>query len=199
MSLSRVPASSVIGDLLRENPGVQLTEPEIAAVAETIKPGCRFLIFGAGNDSPVWEQLNAGGRTVILESNPQWTDRILPRLRSAVIAKVAYQTRVADWKSQLASGAVPELDLPDSVRNELWDVILVDGPAGYASELPGRASSIVAASRLLAAEGTVFVHDSERPLEEAFCRAYLGSPSISVRGRALLTGYHLKPSTPSEG
>jgi hypothetical protein len=56
---------------------------------------------------------------------------------------------------------------------------------------PGRMKSIYTASRLVAAGGHVFVHDCERPAEQAFAARYLGDDRlvVEVKGRAILRGY----------
>jgi glucuronoxylan 4-O-methyltransferase len=83
------------------------------------------------------------------------------------------------------------MDLPVELGSRRWDVILVDGPAGYDDTQPGRMKSIYAASRLVAAGGRVFVHDCDRPAERAFTSRYLGDDRLFVeaKGRATLRGY----------
>ena len=53
--------------------------------------------------------------------------------------------------------------------------------------------SIHAASRLVSPGGRVFVHDCQRPVEQAFVSRYLGDDRvfIEVKGRAVLRGYAL--------
>lgn len=173
--------------------GMQLEPLELMPIIRAVLavPGCRLLVFGIGNDSPMWERLNAGGRTVFVEDDQSWIDRISPQLSGASVCKVVYGTRVADWPGAIDDGDRLVLDLPDDIMHEDWDVILVDAPPGQRDDLPGRARSIVTAARLVAPGGTVFVHDCERPLERAFAARYLGEHRRvqSVRGRALLNRY----------
>jgi hypothetical protein len=83
------------------------------------------------------------------------------------------------------------MDLPVEVGSRRWDVILVDGPTGHKDGQPGRMKSIYAASTLVAPGGCVFVHDCERPAEQAFASRYLGDDRlyIEAKGRAMLRGY----------
>ena len=176
-----------------KNRDIQFQPNELFPVIRAILavPDCRLIVFGCGNDSLLWEQVNAGGTTVILEDNPVWIERIRPQLSSATIHLVDYRTHVADWPRMLDSGDELLLPLPEQIGLHSWDVVIVDGPAGYEDRLPGRSRSIVTASRLVAPGGKVFVHDCERPLEHEFAARYLGEHRrfLSVTGRALLNGY----------
>jgi hypothetical protein len=51
--------------------------------------------------------------------------------------------------------------------------------------------SIYMASKLVAPNGFVFVHDCDREVERRYATAYLGSERLFLRveGRALLQGY----------
>ena len=172
---------------------IQLGQQELLPIVRAILaiPDCRLIVFGCGNDSLLWERVNAGGTTVILEDNPVWIERIRPQLSNTCIHKVDYGTRVEDWSRMLESGDALPLDLPEQIGLHSWDVVIVDGPAGYKEGLPGRSRSIVTASRLVAPGGKVFVHDCDRPLEREFTARYLGEQRrfLSVTGRALLNGY----------
>ena len=63
--------------------------------------------------------------------------------------------------------------LPEQVTQSRWDVILVDGPAGYTDENPGRMQSIYTASKLIKKGGYVFVHDCHRKVEQVYSDKYL--------------------------
>lgn len=173
--------------------GVQLTSGELQPVLDAIAstPRCRLLVFGCGHDSRLWEKANTGGRTVFLEDNPQWAQKARDVLVSSKVYDVHYGTRQHEWKSLLKYPRKLKMQLPRSVRKQRWDVILIDGPAGYRGDLPGRMKSIYEASRLASYGAKVFVHDCERPTEEAFADRYLGRHRkfVEVSGRALLRGY----------
>jgi uncharacterized protein (TIGR01627 family) len=172
---------------------IQLRPAELLPIVRAILAvsHCRMLVFGCGNDSPLWEKVNAGGITAFLEDNPKWLAIARSRLTSSVVERVEYRTRVADWPAQLDAGDALLLDLPDNIKTRQWDVILVDGPAGNRDDFPGRAQSIVTAARLIAPGGTIFVHDCDRPLEREFCARYLGEHRrvVSVATGSILNGY----------
>ena len=91
-----------------------------------------------------------------------------------------YPTKVADSlrpdPARLA--AYPE---PPGLRDVKWDIILVDGPAGYADDKPGRALPIYWAHKYATPETHVFVDDYDRPLERNHCSAFFGDdPNVTV-------------------
>lgn len=172
---------------------IQLTPIEIRTIINEIqrKPNCSLLVFGCGNDSLLWEKVNAGGTTVFVEDNPEWAAKTLAQLDRSGVHVVNYNSRQADWREWLDCPSRLQMDLPAEVRSRRWDIILVDGPAGENGERPGRMKSIYAASGLVAGGGLVFVHDCDRPAEDAFASRYLGAHrlAVEVSGRALLRGY----------
>ena len=174
-----------------EDVQLQSTElrPIITAIAS--RPRCSLLVFGCGNDSTLWEKINRDGTTAFVEDDPKWLEAARSRLTTAQVHPVRYGTRRSDWLSLLNSPAMLELDLPAAVSSRRWDVVFVDGPAGYEDAHPGRMKSIYAASRLVAPGGCVFIHDCDRPVERQFAARYLGSQRlfVEVRGRAVLNGY----------
>src|SRR5690606_8636165 len=109
----------------------------------------------------------------------------------AQVHLVQYGTQRRFWRALLDDEDRLAMDLPHDVFARHWDVIIVDAPAGFDDTTPGRMKSIYAASRLARPGTRVFVHDCERPVEDAFTSKYLGSTRVFVetRGRAILRGY----------
>lgn len=167
--------------------------PIIAAVRQAgmQKSDLALLVFGAGNDSRFWEALNSGGTTAFLEDDPEWADTVRTKVSTATIHTVSYGTCRAEGLALLDHPERLEIELPPEIASRRWDVILVDGPAGYADDKPGRMKAVYTASRLVAPGGIVFVHDCERQVEMAFAEKYLGNDrlEVEVMGRALLRGY----------
>lgn len=172
---------------------IQLSHLEVQTIIKEIKKkrNCSLLVFGCGNDSVLWEKTNARGTTAFIEDNAHWANVARAQLQRSEVHVVNYESRQADWLHWLDQPDKLKMDLPDEVRSHRWDVILVDGPAGEHGERPGRMKSIYAASGLVAPGGRVFVHDCDRPAEDAFASRYLGSHrlAVEVSGRALLRGY----------
>jgi len=148
----------------------QMSPPQyLRVLLEIFRRGpCNLLVIGAGRDTELYVRANAGGRTVVLERQQEWIERI-GSLGCEVIA-VQYGTRLDR----------PPLDPcqpPDGVPPELlqlnWDIVLVDGPEGNRQESPGRQQSIYLASLVARGGTTVFLHDWNRPAEQRFAAKYL--------------------------
>ncbi|MBK8163197.1 MAG: hypothetical protein IPK65_08630 [Gammaproteobacteria bacterium] len=145
---------------------------EICDVVVRMRP-IRMLVFGVGNDSTFWRQLNERGSTVFLEDNAQWMSTVLARDPLADVRLVSYHTQIEESQRLMERPELLQLDLPQDVRGLRWDVVIVDAPAGWQSGQPGRMKSIFEASRLVCNGGHVFVHDCDREVEKAYCDRYL--------------------------
>lgn len=131
------------------------------------------MIFGLGNDSSFWAEINRKGKTVFIEDSKTWLEKVQKKHPHLCAFMVDYCTRLNQWKELLESTEVFDLALPKEVDHPQWDVILVDAPTGFDDSCPGRMKSIAAASRLAKNFGDVFVHDCERLVEAAYCDRYL--------------------------
>lgn len=170
-----------IARLVKNNPG-QMTYEEYLSVAEILakKSPCNFLVFGVGNDSQLWLDINQNGYTVFLEDSKQWLDLVLARIPELKGIHVSYGTQIADWKKLLDSQDynVLLLDLPRFVFDIKWDLIFVDAPRGAidSKKSPGRMKSIYIAAFLAqkSLNTDVFVHDCHREVERIYCDTFLG-------------------------
>ncbi|XP_010932030.1 protein IRX15-LIKE-like [Elaeis guineensis] len=167
----------------------------IAAVLHRRAP-CNFLVFGLGHETPLWRALNHGGRTVFLDENEYHIAHLEGRLPGLEAYDVAYTTKVQEMPDLLATARrgrrgdcrpVQNLlfsdcrlalnDLPNALYDVPWDVILVDGPRGYAPTAPGRMSAIFTAAVMARSAGPgptdVLVHDYEREVERVCSEEFL--------------------------
>lgn len=136
-----------------------------------IRAPANLIIFGAGADTALYVAANPGGRTVVLEHHRSWRDKI-EKIPCEVVP-VVYTSLVGESLPQ--SAALPG-GLPSSLLQASWDLIQVDSPEGHTPEMPGRSQSIYAASQLRNRDTCVFLHDFNRPLEEAAAIQWLGKP-----------------------
>jgi hypothetical protein len=175
----------------RKRLGIQMYAHEIFFIARAIRPPLNFLVFGMGNDSPFWFDLNRRGRTVFIEDQEQWFNKIKRENPLLEAYLVNYGTRLEQGMQLIDHPERLAMDLPPDIRTTEWDAILVDGPAGYEDGTPGRMKSIYEASRLIKAGGNIFVHDQEREVEREYCERYLLERNVvaEVTGRALLRHY----------
>ena len=156
-----------------KNRGIQLDVEQLYAIAEVVTPPMNLLVFGLGYDSSFWCELNDGGRTVFIEDNGAWFRHIKSRHTLLEAYLITFNTRRSQWKGLLKKPESLKLKLPREIYVGVWDVVLVDGPAGYADDTPGRMKSIYMASQLVRTDGAVFVHDAEREVEKVYCDRFL--------------------------
>lgn len=164
---------------------VQMHEQELhhlLSVLESKRP-CNLLVFGMGNDSILWFEANRGGQTLFVEDDQYWDRVIRERHPSLQSVHVLYGTRAADWQEDVERA--PALVLPAPVSGHAWDLILVDGPAAYKPEKPGRVQSVLAARKLVAANGSIMVHDCDRRAELGICARLLGHMTLAVQVHSL--------------
>lgn len=172
--------------------GIQLRPIEIIKIAHATRKfeQCNMLIFGLGNDSPFWCEINSKGRTVFLEDYKPWYDKITGKFPEIEAYPITYPLNITQWREVLDHPERLQLVLPTEVSGNKWDVILVDGPRGhqYSEKIPGRMSSIYTSSQLVGKGGYVFVHDAERRVETAYSSKFLDKANHveKVRGRALM-------------
>jgi hypothetical protein len=176
----RIPLRPVLLTMRRLN-RIQLSAAELAYLAALLRARgpCNLLVFGLGNDSAFWSGLNAGGRTVFIEDDPAWLEKAGGNGRGLPEAyQVEYRTQRSQWEAMLEEPPRLEMDWPPAVAAQRWEVILVDGPAGWNDRTPGRMKSIFAAPRLAAKAADILVHDCDRPLERAYSDRFLGAGNL---------------------
>jgi hypothetical protein len=176
-------AGTDIREALARSPVILMTEEQCLLIGATVRlfPACRLLVFGAGHDSRLWHDLNAGGTTVFLEHHEQWRQEVLSRDPGLDMLPVSYSTSILQWRELLDHPESLRLELPARVRDTRWDVILVDAPNGFAhvahhpvvGAMNGRMQSIAAARELVADGGFVIVDDTDREVEAAYADRYL--------------------------
>ena len=170
---------------LRRGLNIQMHEQELNHIlsALEVKRPCSLLVFGMGNDSILWFEANRGGQTLFVEDDSYWDRVIRERHPSLQSIHVLYGTRAGDWRADLLRQ--PGLVLPAQVSGHSWDMILVDGPAGWSEEKPGRLQSILAARRLVGGQGTVMVRDCDRQAEQTISASLLGHMVLAGQVQSL--------------
>ena len=179
--------TSRITELVASNPGQMACEEYAAIASELLMRGpCSLLVFGLGKDTDLWADINCRGKTTFLEHDPRWIRFKRAESQAVSMAFADPKTKISvievEYKTKVESfGLLRQADpsdltmqLPPSVRDHRWDVILVDAPPGDGPGRPGRFQSIYEASRLAAPDACVFVHDVHRPIERWFSTRFLG-------------------------
>ncbi|KAG7655693.1 IRX15/IRX15L/IGXM [Arabidopsis suecica] len=156
-----------------------------------------FLVFGLGRDSLMWASLNPRGKTLFLEEDLEWFQKVTkdsPFLRAH---HVRYRTQLQQADSLLRSyktepNCFPAKSylrgnekcklaltgLPDEFYDTEWDLLMVDAPKGYFAEAPGRmaaifSAAVMARNRKKPGVTHVFLHDVNRRVEKTFAEEFL--------------------------
>lgn len=179
--------------VLRKTHNIQMTADEMSRIVSAIqaKPKCRLLIFGVGNDSRLWAWINRNGKTVFFEDSREWINIVAARTPGLHILEVKYSTRADEWKTLFDRPDRLTMELPTEVKENEWDVVIVDAPVGWYDESPGRMQSIFMARRLVVPGGDVFVHDCDREIERVYADHFYGSENL-VEEVGLLRHYKVK-------
>ena len=195
---------NTIRNLMMQYPGIILEPPELLLIAKEILEfkECNFLVFGMGNDTPLWLDINSKGRTAFLEDSKEWMQNIMEVCPEAESYLVTYNTKLSEWEQLIDDHSRLVIDLPSKITNIKWDVVLVDGPSGdypsykkqYGIEPPGRMSSIYMSSLLVKKNGYVFVHDCNRIIERVYSDRYLYDVNLiqQTRTKAQLRKYKIR-------
>jgi len=150
----------------------------VGEVVNILSP-CNMLVFGLGDDSYLWDEINAGGRTAFLEDNESWIENFSNNIE---IHSVEYHTKVEDYETIGFDETLLKIELPDTIRETDWDIIFIDGPLGHNPPRPfkgpGRMSSIYEASRLLKSGGIAIVDDIGRVVEDKYAFHYFGGEQL---------------------
>lgn len=203
ISLNSVAVSNLPPDLderivqlVRNNPQ-QMNVAQYSYLAKLIldHPGCNILIFGVGNDSSLYMDLNASGKVVFFEDNPFWITQMEQKYPGIEIYKVSYNTKRSQWKELLKqeNRNLLNLDIPSFIRSTKWDIIFVDAPAGGNDQAPGRMKSLYTAAQLAHYHRDVHVlaHDTNRIVERQYCKTFLGDDNV-VKTIGTLSHYFIK-------
>lgn len=173
--------SDRIKQLVRSNPG-QCSVNEYEMISQTIlsKGPCNLLIFGLGNDSQLWLDVNKGGKTVFLENHEPWINKVKGVVGDHLdVRKVTYTTEIQEWEAIIDDVDRLNLPLDMDILSTKWDIIFIDSPMGCGvSGVPGRMQSIYTGSKLDCNE--YFLHDVNRPVEKTYGAKYFGTPTNSV-------------------
>lgn len=169
--------------IIRRVAKIQLKKEQILQISRRIKENknCKLLIFGMGNDSKYWILTNKSGKTFFIEDNPHWFNEMKKKNPEIEGGLVTYNTKKKQWRTLLNDEEALQLELPEAIRGEIWDIVFVDAPRGVEDNSPGRMKSIYMASRLVKKGGVVFVHDCNREVETEYNKKYLKEENLSVR------------------
>jgi len=173
----------------------------------------RLLVWGVGFDSVLLAKLNRHGQTVFLEPSEGWAQTVracTSDLQIVVFDQALLQTSVLAYPSFMSSPH--RADSVDLLRERrCWDTVFIDSPPGISADSAGRAVPIYTAwvdlqqclddgDYLPDAEIAVFVHDSERELEDAVSIGFFTSARLvwTAGQEKKLSQFAIKHEFPSQ-
>ncbi|XP_060591313.1 uncharacterized protein LOC132746245, partial [Ruditapes philippinarum] len=163
-------------------------ENQLHGIKKVIPAKGNLLVWGLGNDSPYWQNSTHGQVKFIEDDSPskkagiQWYDTIMKKYPYLEAYRVHYNTNTVKSFSQYVNNPDTwhELDLcsqlPESVTQTHWHVIIVDAPLGCGCRGPGRYQSIYTSWKLAEINTHIFIDDFERKVEHEFSVNIFGKP-----------------------
>ncbi|EOA30948.1 hypothetical protein CARUB_v10014094mg [Capsella rubella] len=177
----------------------------ISTIINSHGPSCNLLVFGLTYESLLWRSINFQGRTVFVDESPYSVSKFEQSNPGVEAYDVVYSTKVSQatkllgyYKTKNECRPVQNLlfsdcklginDLPNFVYEIDWDVILIDGPRGYAFDSPGRMAPIFTTAVLAKSKDLgkkkkmkktkkkktdVFVHEFGREIERVYSDEFL--------------------------
>lgn len=170
------------------NSHILMAPDQLQKIMSVVRPDSNVLVFGAGYDSKLWSSgpnmvqskgmAPPSGRTLILEDDPLWIQRVNDANPEVDVRPVGYHTTLLDQQrykddEELLKADFPVEQLAAGKDTRAWDVVIVDAPQAFMKTNPGRMKSIYWASKLVKNTGYVFVHDFNRGTEQWFANKYL--------------------------
>ena len=125
------------------NKNIQLDKNVIIDIISEYKSDYKMLIFGLGYDSKLWYNLT-NNNTYFIEDNQKWIDfnkdidnknKIKYKYLNLNFKEIAHNKKIENYINNI----LKNLEVNDDLINlGKFDIILIDGPAGYSKEYPGR-------------------------------------------------------------
>lgn len=143
---------------------------------------CNVLLFGLDSSVSFWLKTNYKGKTVFLNDDFAKIERVRNKYQNVSIYPVTYHTQLRRDKDKYKekedwAGLLMQLN-PD-VRDEIWHVVIVDGPAGHCLQCPGRFQSLYMSSILKRSpDALTVVDDCERPVDATFALQFFGKQAL---------------------
>jgi hypothetical protein len=147
------------------NQNIQIDKSVINDIFSNITPTTKMLVFGLGYDSKMW-YLGNNKNTFFVENNDDYINLNKNDIDPSNIIKYDYKTR-CDTCTKLSDDEIKQFEIPTRLRDLApFDIILVDGPEGWAPHTPGRLISSYWSTQLASLGTIIYIDDSSRPVEQ---------------------------------
>ena len=159
------------------NNHIQLSPNTLNDVLSVLNITTKLLVFGLGYDSNLWYYT---ADTYFVEDNQQYID-LNNHINTDHIIKYNYENITVAQSFHLTMEEIERYPIPAKLLElKPFDVILIDGPAGYNNSLPGRLLPIYWSAFKLSQPGTIiFIDDINRPLE-SYCKNKFLASYLSI-------------------
>ena len=149
------------------NKNIQIDKDVIQDVFTEIKPNTKMLVFGLGHDSKMWYE-SVHKNAFFIENNDNYIDLNKNHISSNNIIKYDYKTTCLS-SFNLSDDIIKKFIIPEKILNEApFDIIIIDGPEGFAPLKPGRLIPCYWSTFLSKSGTIIYIDDANRNLEK-FC------------------------------
>lgn len=155
------------------NYNIQLCQEVIFDILNDIfEKDKKVLIFGMGYDSLLWYKANKEKDIFFVENNDNYID-LNNQINNKNIIKYNYED-ITVYKSLRDEIDPSFYKIPQKLLNHKpFDLILIDGPAGYSDESPGRELPFYWSRHHLMHDKTkIYIDDTKRNLESHLIEKY---------------------------
>jgi hypothetical protein len=161
------------------NNKIQLDKLVIKDVFDNIKPNTKMLVFGLGFDSKMWYEGN-NKNTFFVENKNKYINLNKYSIPASNIIKYDYKITLESSET-LTNKDIYSFIIPKELLDLApFDIIIIDGPEGYAKEKPGRLIPCYW-STILSNIGTIiYIDDSSRRLETFCIKKYFSNNKKDV-------------------
>jgi hypothetical protein len=173
------------------NKNIQISKNVIADVFTNFTSDTKMLVFGLGYDSKMW--YNGNKNTYFIESNDYYINLNINDIPKCNIIKYEYENINVKNSFKMSDNEINKYIIPEKIKNlGPFDIIIIDGPEGYADNKPGRLIPYYWASQLSKKDTIIYCDDCSRKLEsycinkffkdkkKLLCRERLGCLKIYV-------------------
>lgn len=157
------------------NPNIQLHIDVINDIVHEIRqnPNAKILVFGLGYDSELW--FKECNNTIFVEHDKKYIE-LNSNIPSKNVVFFAYEN-INVYKSitnYADENFAKSFDIPTEIMTHApYDIIIIDGPPGYAMDKPGRLLPLYWSMRHLSKPQTIiYVDDYKRRLENMVVNHY---------------------------
>lgn len=124
----------------------------------------KMLVFGLGHDSKMW--YNNNPNTYFVEDKDEYINLNKNDIPSDNIIKYSYMNINVKNSFNMTDDTINKYTIPQKLLDLMpFDIILIDGPEGYADDKCGRLIPYYWSSKLCKEGSIVYCDDIKRPLE----------------------------------